>query len=627
MGLFKSAPKIEVLAPGAWFAGTRARFQISLVCEDELAIEDVKLRVIGREGWRVSSGKSTISNLADTVLASVQLMGAGVLHAGTTELVAECTLPEGAPPSHALAPAWVKCELRVDVGIPWWPDGHATFEVPVRRPPPANHARIPLATRSSAASAPAGTPRIELSLASTRLVIGEVMVGSCAVFHLADDKPREIHLSFVPHLALFGRGIRTFAGRPFVTTLVLPAGSAGTAVPFELGVPRQLTPSFVAGTHQLSWVLHAATGSLLGGRVQLDVGLELLDASAATVVERLPAAPRVAHQRVEAVLARFAETAGWQLGVHAPAGELPDPTPELVIERVNAHDDHSPTVQIAYTYRGKDGTFLTARVTRFGHGLGLGLGLSITPGSLMRHLMFQDLEIDLAAWDRAHVVGARFPEQAVPFLQRAVPAVMAATKVLGPLVRWDDHALVFEQPVGDVELAQLASMDGTLVALARALAAVERTLTPPPGLTVVLADWQALARELGGGLAIGDLAIEGKLEGLPVRLGLVFEPTGSLRGVRVALGDPDSASEPVRQLRFALPRPAHDALGEPAAARFAAELVGWPVEVIDLEISDGVVSAIQTIADGHADPARVRELCAQLRSLRRSLEEPTGPYR
>ena len=99
------------------------------------------------------------------------------------------------------------------------------------------------------------------------------------------------------------------------------------------------------------------------------------------------------------------------------------------------------------------------------------------------------------------------------------------------------------------------------------IAAAQRAVAPPPGLSVDVAAWRALARELDGELAIGDLSIEGAFQGAPAELGLVWDAEARPASLRVAVGDPEAASAELRAIRLELPRPAADALAAPSASQ------------------------------------------------------------
>jgi len=575
--VFPSAPEVEIYAPNILFVGRQVTIEAVVTAEKETKVDFIDVRVTGHQGWRIGSGKSQIVSRAIFPDLVARVMKAGVLSPGRQAFAATFALPEGMPPSHYIDPAWAYLELKVHVSIPWWPDGRYKFRLPVRLQAPAQITRQPVALRNTAA---ADEPRLEISLASSRLVAGEVVVGSCAVFHLDDRKPRELELSLVPSFTLIRHGrIRERRGNAISMTLTIPAGGAGTSVPFRFALPGSTTPSFACATHALAWWLVARTGSFFSRKVDLAIPLEIVDASAAARTAKLEHAPILSDQRVAAAFERFAAEQGWhQVGSDEGI---------LAVER--------DSLRIAYDYRGKDGTFIVSRVA-----CSLGLGLSVTPSSSFRELLSRDIEIDVAEWDRGHHVTARSTTQAVPYLTDAVPAVLAAQGVLGPLVRWTDSELVFERAITSVGNWDLDAIAAALARLAASLAAVS---IAPPAEVSDLEAWRRLAERLRGELTIGDVSIEGQLDLAPVDVWLEFDAEGAARRVHAQVGDPSHASE----------------LMQPTQLEDA-----FPVE--QLRYQDGIVSGSLSI-DGTVDAERTGELVEALRRVLAQLEPATGPYR
>ncbi|MBA3452488.1 MAG: hypothetical protein H0T42_05255 [Deltaproteobacteria bacterium] len=282
-------------------------------------------------------------------------------------------------------------------------------------------------------------------------------------------------------------------------------------------------------------------------------------------------------------------------------------------------------MQVAYAYRGEAGTFLVARVA----GPSLGLGLAVTPSSSLRHVFFADVEVDITAWDRAHHVVARSSAQAIPVLKMIVPALMRAPR-LGALVRWTDEELVFHVPCSLVDQTVLEGVTADLETVARAMIAAERTVGPPPSLTVDIAAWHALSSWLRGTLTMGDLSIDGTLDAAPVSVGLTWNDDDHPIRVVATVGDPDAASADLRAITLSLPRPARDVLGNVGAENIVDLVTRWPAEIIDLRVVDGVASAAFGVPEGTApviDAARVRGLVEALRAVLAALDPGAGPYR
>jgi len=614
-------PTVTISAATAPVVGQTFVVEIDVLPDDDLKVEFIDAKLTCDQGWQVGSGKSQITFRVKSPNLVHRLAGEGVLPGQTTtRFTASFTLPPGTPPTHELSPAWSRMRLRVHISIPWWIDGRHDYDFAVRLPAPPRVERTPRAIRSTPLDAAADKPRIELGLASTRLIVGEKLVGTCAVFHLDDSEPREVELSIVPVLVLHGVGrARDRRGDAVTHTLTLPAGSAGSGVPFELVIPPSLPPTFACVSHEISWFLVARSGSFFSKKVDVSVPIELVDASAAMFTLPLTAAPRLGDEQVEAQFAAFAARAGWR--VCDPDAEPAHGGGQFSIKA--ALDDAE--VRIAYAYRGEQGTFLLGRVRT----PSLGLGLAVTPSSSLRHVFFKDVEVDISAWDRGHHVVARSASQAIPVLRAIVPALVRAQQ-LGALVRWTDDELVFERPVSAIDEQVLADIAADLSAVATAVVAAERTVTPPPTVTVEVGAWQALATWLRGRLTAGDLSIDGTLDGAPVSIGLAWDEGDHPTRVVVSVGDPEAASAELRAITVSLPRPARDVLGNVGAEKVVELVTRWSTDIADLRVLDGVASAWLPVPDGEApviDAARVRELVLGLRAVLVALDPGTGPYR
>jgi hypothetical protein len=449
-------------------------------------------------------------------------------------------------------------------------------------------------------------------------------VGSVAVFHLDDRKPRELSISLVPVLTLQGRGrTRERRGTTIDSTLVLPAGSAGSNVPFQLELPASLTPSFQTVTHGLAWWLVASSGGIFTAKVSVSLGLEILDASAAATTTRLTTAPQLGDERVAAMFAAFAAATGWRASVHDDRSD-PRLAGQVAVER-EAGDSE---LYLAYAYRGEEGTFAVSRIAH----PALGLDLVVTPSSALRHVFFKDVEVDVESWDRAHHVTARFADQAIPPLRAVVPALMRAAH-LGTLMRWDDDGLVFERPFAAIDEHELGRMADELAAVASAIAVASVEIAPPGGLVVDVPAWQRLATWLDGRFCVGDLSIEGTLDGAPVHVALEWTEDHQPRCVRATLGDPEAASAQTRGVAISLAHPAAEVASDPGASSIRERVAAWPADLIELQITNGVASAAYLLPAGASpvlETARVRELAEALRSVLAALDPGApgaGPYR
>jgi hypothetical protein len=609
-------PDVIVRTPTAVYVGERTMIEVVVEAAKETKVEFIDVKIRGVQGWERGSGDSSYGQTATFPTLAKRVADEGVLTVGTHTYSVAFTLPPGTAPSHRIRPATANLYVDIHVSIPWWPDGKYSFTLPAHLPPAATAQRTPVHVRVPFEVA-GDEPRLEVALASTTLVAGETMVGSCAVFHLPDDKPRELDVSFEPSLTLRAGGRHhEMWGEGYRTTLTLPAGTAGTAVPIRVGLPASITPSFAAVTHDVKWFVRLKIGSLFTTKLEARIPILLLDRRAAATLPALTTAPRLADERVLTVFQSYVQstmqTATPMTLVADERAAFPDEQPSVT--RVVGDGE----VRVGYAYRGTDGTFLVARVTY----APLGLGLSIRPSSALRSLLTADIEVGVAEWDRVHRVDARDAAQALPFLSPLVP-----TPPIGDLVRWTDDEIVFERAIAAVSVADLTDTVGRLARLAQALQTARAKIVPPKGLTVDLDAWHGLAKRLDSTLCAGDLSINGALDTIPVALGLVFDERHQPYVMRVAVGDTKLASERAREVTVSVARPSTATAGGGTSERIASILTSWSPDIVHLELAQGVASASLPVGSGGADAARVRELIRALQGLLAALDENAGPYR
>lgn len=615
-------PEVTVSAPRYLFVGQDASIEVEVAASKRTQVEFIDATLTGTHGWTVGSGKSQVSYRETSPRLGVRLMEGGELAENTTRrFTAHFTLPPGTPPTHDMQPAWMHAKLRVHVSIPWALDRRSDYDLAVRLPPPTDLTRAPYAATTERGAM--DQPRIEVGLASRRLVAGEVMEGTCALFHLDDTKARDVALEIVPSFSLFGRGNhRERRGDATVATLVMPAGSAGRSVPFQLRLPLDLVPSFASSTHALAWFLIARTGSFFSTKAEVVVPIEILDASAEPYIAAQAAAPRLGDERMASVFDAFAHAHGWHATSAAAGGEAGSAS--AGDEHISiAREAHDSQLGIGYAYRGTTGAFLVARI----HHPSLGLGLAVTP-STARDLFFHDVEVAIAEWDRAHHVDARAADQAIPFL-RIVAAEQLRSHVLGSLVRWNDDELVYERAIVTADAAELERVAARLELLAAVIARAAGAIEPPTRITTDVARWRELARAVDGVFTPGELGVRGKLNGLPVDLALVWTPTGTPASVRVAVGDPELTSGEARDTVLALDEPALAWASAPP--QLADLLTTWSTDLRHLAVRDGVASVSLTlpvvVGPVPVDADRVHEVVLALGAVLAALDPARGPYR
>ncbi len=587
--------KIELVAPEEVFAGTVVELEVVIVSESITRIAFAEADVIGTQGWTLDGHEERWTEPR----VHVRMLGELLLSAGSrTRCKVPVALAETQPPTHEMRPAFATLEVRVVVSIAGGRDVRAVFPLRVRAATPRIVVRRPvsLATRSSRSV----DPRLEVSLASSRLAAGELMVGSVAVFHVDDKRPRQIALALELTLHVYGyQRHHEQKADPQRFVVEIPAGGAGRSVPFEVLVPERVLPSFVADTHFTDWCLAARID-----RLELVLPLEILDASAGARTAPLIAAPGLAEARVAAVFEEFAAHHGWR----AEAASI-------------ARAEGGVELRMAYDYRGADGTFLVAhcRYPSFG------VGLDVLPSTGLRGLFSSGIQLGVPTWDERHLVHARNASQVVAPLRAVVPSLLSAG-VLGGVTRWGDEELVIERKIVTLDTADLLAASDALARIAPNLRRARDLVSPPAELVVDLPAWRQLARRWSGDLRPGDLAIAGTLDGAPVRLAVRFDDRGAAGALAATVGPTATGS---RSLAIEIAQPARNATACPAPL---AELIAtWPVELVDLRIADGAATAEwrwTAPAPYRLDVTHARTLVEALRAIVGRLEPlVAGPYR
>lgn len=609
MGILPSAPKIELRAASQLYAGSTVRFEIRVTVDEPTNIDGITLAICGTEGYDAYEGVGSYVTTYPDLEASVR--GPGVLATGTSEYSVEAALPANMAPSHEVSPGFARLEVTVRIAIPWWPDRRSRFTLPVRLPPPAEVIRTPVAVTTEPGHVAADEPRLELGLASTRWLVGEIIRGTCALFHVDDRATREVELSLVPVIEGFADGgAQVSRGTPVAYGLTIPTFGSGKHIDFAVPLPSTIAPSFRSVSHALNWLFVARYRELLGAKLELTVPIAIFDASAERVAEPLRASPPLGDRRVSALFEAFARDAGWRLDMRDRSGG--EPTLRRQVDDLE--------LAIDYAYRADEGTFIVSRV-RYPR---LGIQLLVAPGTSLRNAVFQDIESGHRGWDREHRVSATSAAQAAPLLRAVVP-ILASASELGALKTWSDEDIVFERRVGTLKPTDLTGISMDVQRVAHAIAAASNALLPPPGLGVDIAQWRVLAERLHGRLVVGDLSIDGRTDQLPVSIRLRRD-RGAPSAIRVSVGDTATAGPIARETNLDFTNPAADAPADSRAERIAAQLARWPADVTRLEIANGSASAHLPISAA-ADTSRIRDLVRDLRTVLAALDAGIGPYR
>lgn len=566
--------------------GQRVELRLAIRVHRGGAVRYIDLRLVGTQWW----GALLVPTSRYPDLAC-RLMDGGVLAAGRHTLTATFELPADLPPTYEIEWAWSHLHAEACVAFPFWSDVDARWRLSAWPLPSPSVEPAPAVVSTG----PLGAARLEVSLASNRLVAGQAATGTCNLVGLAGFVPSSVELSLIPVIRI-SPSEATECEEVCRHVISVP----DTSAPFSLEIPGDTAPSYTAPTHALEWQLGARAGKLA---VRIPLGI-----SAGAVAMPAPVQPRdlgEADEPAKYAFDDFAKQHGWR------EVDVREPDEVLAIQR----QAETATLRLSLVDRAEGEPRVAAWVVH----RPLGLGLNVTPRSRFLERWLQAVESDLMHWDRTHGVVANTATQAVPFLRGVVPTLLETAAVLGELAHWSDAEIVFERSTANPRVSELAAAE---VALERVAAAIGRApIAPPPGLAVDLDAWRELAHALRGELVVGDLSIRGALDqrDVAITLNLPEQPVAISVRVGPAAALPD--------LVLALERPAADAEREPVPEPIRALLARWPEDFVDLRIRHGIASALWGISEARADAARVRELVRALRAVIAALESGAGPYR
>jgi hypothetical protein len=197
-------PEIELRLPKSIYIGEPFVVEIELAVKQPFKLQHLMVRVTGGQRWRLGNDReaeTTFPKYERVVRIEDRFEKASDLSCkverGAHQFPVELELPPGTAPSHEISPTASRIFLEVLLGLSWRTERSERFTLMVRVPPPRFPRRTPVVARAPGEVGP-HSQRIELALASSTVVPGEIIEGSCALFHMAADKLHDVKLSFVP---------------------------------------------------------------------------------------------------------------------------------------------------------------------------------------------------------------------------------------------------------------------------------------------------------------------------------------------------------------------------------------------------------------------------------------------
>jgi len=479
--------------------GERFSLEVVLASRSETPTDFVDVHIEGETTGTMPHGRA-VEVKRERFLDERRRWTPGKLAAGEHRQRFQIALPEGAPPSYQGIYASVQYQVRVHVSIPYWPDRHAIFSLPVESAP-----RMPDSAGRTAlvATHPQGPvakqPYIEVGLDATELVRGEVLRGDVSFANASAKRIRRVTVSIIGTEHIRRPGAWDYLSRRYDFLLVSGAPLEGESYPFRIAIPPSIEPSFDARIFALRWALEVRADVVLGSDAVVRVPLDILRPPPNVP---LPARPRRALPVGRERLAKLWGFVAQRLGLEY------DETRGSMIAT-------SGRVTMELRRETHDGTLGTTAVYRWPH---LGLDVRLGERGFLDSVMKQGY---YATQSRFTILG-REPAQLDFFFDEALLSRLAkATSV-----ELDDDGAT----VRVAGTANAASSLERVVTEARELlhvfAAAIAAIPPPAALAAHVGAWQAFAAKVGGSLELGRLWIhDATLEGAyRFELGVAWEP-------------------------------------------------------------------------------------------------------
>jgi hypothetical protein len=488
----RSRPDLAVyLDPAEPSLGDRLHAHVRLTSRSETPYDAIDVVLIGRESrysHTTSTGKSSSRHYhRREFLRLGKTFNGGVLKPGELDLRLYIDLPHDAPPTYKSNLSNIEYELAVRVHIPWWPDRHETYVVPVRIPMRDPSPATPRVFTSQIGELRLEAPVIELSLEDQRFPLGGSIAGAVAITGLGQKKLRRVEVcacTWETALVKSTAGPTVVDRRTWKVHDGTPA--EGSSIPFRLGIGTDLAPTFqspyIRVDHAIEVVAVVAFGSDITMRVPIAVERQT---SARRPSQSLPLVGKQRHVAVWQAGTEAARQAGYTIVEFDPN------RPMLVL------DIRGIRVTVLEENRESLGPCLVAELDWPSLGLELRL--------CERH--WTDLGGSLPGLDKRlekrFTIRAREASQAVHLLG---PKVRDALEVFTEAALDDEGAVVLQKG-GVYNVSGLERVLARIATLARALSRAIEDIPPPAALAPQAAAWRRFAGAHGARLRAGDLSL------------------------------------------------------------------------------------------------------------------------
>ncbi len=586
MPLLKSSPTIRLLLTRELVAGTPQEIIVELRCRRAVPIERVIVTLLGDLVWTYAGGHYRgFHGTRFLEQSQVLLAEPREFDVGTHRLSAIVQLPRRTPGSWEGPHLRVEYRIRIDVGIPWWPDPRREFAVPVLAADAEINEDAPRVWASRPNGPAPRQPYLEVSLGTTTVHPGGELRGSAALGNVEEHRYRKLQISLIAREQLPKPPL---GPAPFVEhrigrwAIELDELAELAPIPFLLRMPSSLVPGFSLLDCRLRWVLGVSADVAWAADPELRIPIDVQPGSPLPASGQLHAAPlAVGSERMRLLWTAVAQASGLSFLDGRLRGR---------IDAIDLEVRRSPGL--------RGGSRLLGEL-RFP-----ALGVALQRGS----------------------------ERRGPLLRaRDAPQTQVIERQLGGLLREHpphevhDDRLIFERDGAGLDQAELQGFVDLLRQVAEALEQLPAQLPAPLVMQAHAELWARAAAGLGGSLRRADLRVELEREQARILIGCEFDDSGELRATRLEL-DPGLTIPSRLLLDWTSDEPL------PEHPWPLAELTRLPRWAADLRAARvalhvGHRSVRVVLPAPLPDPRLERDRVELLLAIARELHGEQGPYR
>jgi hypothetical protein len=479
----RSRPKVSVYAAKRAVPGEKLGVELVLASKSETPVDFIETKLIGNEHVTVGAGRYQSTHATETLSLAAR-EGPQVLSPGEHRYRYTFDVPRDATPSYLGGRCSATYGIAVHVSVPWWPDRHAAFAVPMVALPSTTPLELKPSIVSSSDGPQPGQVYVEATIDRSVLEPGGEIAGAVSVSNTAAHRIRRVIVSLVsiewtrePRRVLA-------AGTRLSAILVDGTPPEGEPSHFKLRVPEVASPTLRGRSFTLDWQLEV--------RVDLAFSEDLLLHVPLVVKLPPPGEPPRAPGRYHAigrdrfglVWAAVATKLGMTLDEDGQTLRSAANEASLAVRRTHGAKAYALSVELGWPK--------------------LGIDLHVTERS-WTDIVQSSWQGPSAAASKKLVILGREPEQLAALFDGELLDILSQ---YASVAIEDEHARL-TLPVAGTNTGELERACRSALALLARFAAWPVLVPPPRTMTTAVDAWRAFSERTGGALEIGSLSAKG----------------------------------------------------------------------------------------------------------------------